>query len=184
MTERLKKETRELHEEVERSTIARDILNHSIDRNSYKLLLYQNYIAYAVTENVVAACLENYSPNKHQRLKQDLAYFNVQPKIPAGIPLFECHNSAEAYGAAYVIEGSTLGGMLISRNLQKCQHLKDIENHYFFNGDKTAIESWNQFKAELNSQDFTEVQQKQAIEKAKETFQFFGEILKDTSLVE
>lgn len=177
MTERLKSETRELHEEIEKCTLAKYILDHSIDLQMYKLLLWQNYVAYAVTENEVAPFIDNYYAEKHLQLKEDLLALGVQPIIPAEIPFFKCSTKAEAYGTAYVIEGSGLGGMLLAKSLKQCQQLQHIKKHHFFNGDKAALESWKSFEKQLNCQNFTEKEKEKVVEKAKDTFRFFGKIL-------
>lgn len=182
MTERLRQETRQLHEEVEKHTLAKHILDHSIDLETYRLLLWQNYVAYRVTENEVARFIAGYTPDKHLRLKEDLEQLDVVPRIPSEIPLFECHNKAEAFGAAYVIEGSALGGMLLAKNLEKCERLMNLGQQHFFNGDKTALKGWNSFKEQLNSESFSEAEAESAVEKAKETFHFFGEVLQLSSI--
>lgn len=181
MINKLREETQDLHEEIEQYSLAKQILEHNIDLHTYKLLLWQNYIAYAATETQVEPFL-NFSSKKHLQLKKDLFQLGMKPKIPSKIPLFECHNEAEAYGAAYVIEGSALGGMLIAKNLKKCDSLKDIETHHFFNGDKTNLDSWKSFKDQLASKNFDEGEQQEAIEKAKDTFRFFGEIMQLNNL--
>ena len=177
MIERLKEETKELHNEVEQHTLARHIMDHTIDLEMYRLLLWQNYIAYAVTEKEIAQHIKEYRGEKHLRLKKDLHRLNISQEIPAEVPIFECRNKAEAYGATYVVEGSALGGMLLARNLEKCDELKSIPEHHFFNGDKNSLQEWKNFKESLSAQSFSEAEKEQSIAKAKETFEFFGEIL-------
>ena len=149
MTGRLKRETRELHEEIEKHSLAKLILEHTIDCNTHKLMLWQNYVAYKITGTEVASQLKDYLPTKYLKLEKDLFQLKVQAEIPAEIPLFECQSTAEAYGAAYVIEDSALGGMLLAKNLENCQQLNHIERHHFFNGDKTALNSWKDLKLKL-----------------------------------
>ena len=174
----LKEETRELHEQIEDQNLAKQIMDHSIDLPTYKLLLLQNYIAYRETENEIKKHLPNYSTNKHLQLKRDLDRLNVSTAIPAKNAIFECHSTAEALGAAYVVEGSALGGMLLAKNLEKCSNLHEVDQHHFFNGNKENLKDWNNFKEELENYPFSQAEEAEAIEKAKATFRFFEKVFK------
>ncbi|MCX2839549.1 biliverdin-producing heme oxygenase [Salinimicrobium sp. MT39] len=174
--EKLKEETRELHEQIEDKNLARQIMDHSIDLTTYKLLLLQNYLAYRETETEIQKFLPHYEGKKHQQLKQDLQQLGITEEIPSKNGIFECHSKAEALGAAYVVEGSALGGMVLAKNLQKCAALDEIPRHYFFNGDKNNMQDWKAFKEELENYPFTPSEEKMAIEKAKDTFRFFERI--------
>lgn len=173
MIKRLKEETRELHEQIEDQNLAKKIMDHSIDLDTYKLLLLQNYLAYRQTETEIKKFLPNYGAKKHLQLKQDLEQLNVPAHIKLEGPDFRCHSTAEALGAAYVVEGSALGGLLLARNIKNCPLLVGVERHYFFNGDKNNLKDWNSFKEELENYDFSEPETVEAIEKAKNTFRFF-----------
>ena len=176
MIQKLKEETRELHEQIEGKNLAKRIMDHSIDVETYKLLLLQNYLAYFQTENEIKKFLPNYKAERHLQLKKDLEQLNISEEIPSKNDIFECHSTAEALGAAYVVEGSALGGMVLAKNINKCKGLQDIEQHFFFNGNKENLESWKSFKDELESYDFSAAEEIEAIEKAKDTFRFFERI--------
>ncbi len=176
MIKKLKEETRELHEQIEEQNLAKRIMDHSIDLPTYKLLLLQNYLAYWKTETEIKKQLPNYRAKKHLQLKQDLEQLNVSTTIAPQDAIFECHSPAEALGAAYVVEGSALGGMLLAKNLQKCSNLAEVDQHYFFNGDMDNLKDWKSFQKELENYSFTEAEEIAAIEKAKATFRFFESI--------
>lgn len=176
MIKRLKEETRQLHEKVEEQNLAKQIMDHSIDLETYKLLLLQNYIAYESTETAIAQFLPDYRGTKHEQLKKDLTSLRVSAEKTSTNNLFECHSKAEALGAAYVVEGSALGGMLLARHLKQCKQLESVDDHHFFNGDKENLKEWNKFKEQLEQYHFSEVEEQQAIEKAKDTFRYFQEV--------
>lgn len=176
MIQRLKEETRELHERVEEQNLAKQIMDHSINLETYKLLLLQNYIAYRATETAIKDFIPEYSGKKHKQLEQDLEQLEISAEIPPKNDIFECRSKAEALGAAYVVEGSALGGMLLARNLRKCGNLSTIEQHHFFNGNKENLKDWNDFKVQLEQYSFSEAGELEAIDKAKETFRFFESI--------
>lgn len=178
MIERLKLETRDLHEQIEEENLAKQIMNHSIDEETYKLLLLQNYLAYRETENEIKKFLPHFEAEKHLQLKEDLDSLKVSTERPSKNAIFECHSKAEALGAAYVVEGSALGGMVLAKNLIKCEGLKEIKVHHFFSGDKGSLNTWKCFKEEIEQYAFTEAEELEAINKAKETFQFFGSIFR------
>ncbi|MDT0689865.1 biliverdin-producing heme oxygenase [Salegentibacter sp. F188] len=179
MLSELRESTAELHEQIEQENAAGRIMDHSISIDQYKNLLYQNYVAYAISEKEIAAQISGYEGEKHKALEKDLKQLDLPAKIPS-FPgnEFYCNSEVEALGAAYVVEGSAMGGMLISRNLKKCDKLAPIENHYFFNGKRDSLKSWNEFKKLLNSRSFTEEEKASAINKAKETFEFFGQVFR------
>ena len=179
MIEKLRSETRELHQEIEKDNLAGLILTHQIIVEDYKLLLLQNYIAYKVTETQIKKFLPNFKTDKSEQLNADLDDLEVNTTIVEEyMNLFNCNSKAEAIGAAYVVEGSALGGLMISKELKHCEKLSAVENFHFFNGERDGLKSWRAFCKDLKSYNFTPEQEEEVIKKAKETFLFFGHIFK------
>lgn len=179
MIERFREATRRLHKEIEEENSASRIIDHSISVEEYKLLLLQNYIAYKCTEQEIDRFLPIEGIPKHQRLKLDLENLEVDPTLSSRYePLFTCNSYAEALGAAYVVEGSALGGMVIFKELQQCQNLASLEAPHFFNGDRNNVKSWNAFKKQLDATELSEDEALAAIAKAQETFRFFGKVFR------
>lgn len=176
MIEKLRQETRKLHEEIEGKNPANKILDRTIDLESYKLLLLNNYRAYSTTETEIKKFWPLYLGKKHLELQKDLKQLGISVDSPVKNDTFECHSRAEALGAAYVVEGSALGGMVLAKNLKNCAALKRIERHYFFSGDKENLQDWRNFKRELEQYKFSKTEEKEAIEKAKDTFKFFSTV--------
>ena len=182
MIEQLREATRELHEQIEQENEAKKILDHTITLEEYKQLLLQNYIAYHTTENEISGHLADYRGKKHEQLQMDLENLNMDSSLSSGIQAdFKCRTAAEALGAAYVVEGSALGGMVIAKELKKCPALSRIEKHYFFSGNRENMQEWKLFKKQLEEREWTEEESAQAVEKAKETFRFFGEVFRGVS---
>ena len=176
MTAKLKTETQELHDRIEEKNLARQIMDGSIDLKTYELLLLQNYIAYRQTETEIGKFLANYTGSKHLQLKQDLENLGMTEAIPLKNDNFQCNSPAEALGAAYVVEGSALGGMVLAKKLRNCTALGNLPPQHFFSGNKENLKDWRNFKEELEQYSFTEAEEVEAIEKAKETFRFFEKI--------
>jgi heme oxygenase len=98
------------------------------------------------------------------------------------LPVFENH--LQAFGALYVLEGSTLGGPYISKMIQKQLDKQDTEGLSFFNsyGEETET-MWNMFKAVLDRQAGNEAEQNVILQSADETFlKFKSWINKQSSL--
>lgn len=159
------------------------IMSHQITLEEYKLLLLQNYVAYTVTETEISSQLPEFQISKSTRLHKDLLNLKLNTSLPGNYKdLFKVKNRAEALGAAYVVEGSSLGGMMISSELKNCPDLVSIEKHNFFSGERQNVNGWKKFCSALKKENFTLLEEKQAIDKAKETFLFFGKIFREVQL--
>lgn len=173
--DKLRNATHTLHKEVEKDNLAGLIISHKITLQQYKTLLYQNYVAYKFTEVEIAEHLEGYSGTKHKQLEKDLGYLQVDPSGSNSFPKsFSCKSRAEALGAAYVVEGSALGGMMIAKEMAHCKDLQHIDTHHFFNGNRDNIKGWRKFCSLLKKENLGPAGEQEAIDKACETFQFFG----------
>jgi heme oxygenase (biliverdin-IX-beta and delta-forming) len=185
MLNKLREETEILHREIEKDNLAALIISHEISLEEYKLLLLQNYMAYAVTENEIIPHLPTFEPVKSLQLLKDLGKLNIDiPSLKKYTEKYIIQTEAEAYGAAYVVEGSAMGGMLIARELEHCPALSGIDEHFFFNGKRQNINGWKSFCKSLKTKEFSGDEESEAVEKAKETFQIFSDIFNDTALKE
>lgn len=171
MLNRLREETAELHREIEKDNLAKKIMDHSITVNEYKTLLIQNFVAYNEAENEIAKYLPDSNTDKTERLKADLENLGVK-NLDFDLD-FSCHNEAEAIGAAYVIEGSAMGGMIIGKEIRNCPSLEKFPEQQFFNGNRSNVKNWNEYLKFLRSREFTDVEVEAASNKAKETFLLF-----------
>ena len=180
MLEKLRAATQELHEKIEGENTADLIMKHSISVEQYKKLLLQNYVAYKITEDKIEAQLPEYTSDKTENLAKDLTELNVDLSISENFQHdFTINTDAEALGAWYVVEGSSLGGMMIAKNIKECEQLSNIEEHHFFNGKRQSVDGWRKFTKDLKKKDFSAEEETQAIEKAKETFLFFGKVFRE-----
>ncbi|SHI34146.1 heme oxygenase [Mesonia phycicola] len=180
MLNKLREATQQLHKDIEGGNTAGLIIDHSITLEQYKKLLLQNFVAYKITEEKITKQIPTYSQDKTERLSQDLLNLKVDTSIVKDFENnFNVNTPAEAWGAWYVVEGSSLGGMIISKNIKECKALAMMDEHYFFSGKRQNVKGWKQYCKDLKSKDFSEKEEIEAINKAKETFQFFGRIFKE-----
>jgi len=184
MLNNLREATKELHENLEKENLAVKIISNKISLEEYKLLLLQNYIAYKISEKEISKFIPGYQSDKSEQLAADLQNLNVDTSLThAFIDKFKISSYEEALGAAYVVMGSALGGVYISKEIPNCASLAGISNPYFFNGNRDGVKSWNTFVKELKAEDFSESQIIEASQKAKETFQFFGMVFRETEVI-
>lgn len=169
----LREETKVLHEEIEKDNIAGKIMDHTISLEEYKLLLFQNYVAYKSSESEIARFLPDYTLDKTLRLEKDLRSLGVSD-LNLNLE-FECKNEAEAVGAAYVVEGSAMGGMLIGKEIKNCDSLNSVGNQHFFSGDRSSMAGWNSYLKFLRSREFSAEEISEATKKARATFLLFQE---------
>ncbi len=176
MLNRLREETADLHRQLEKDNLANKIMDQSISLEEYKNLLFQNLLAYENVETEITKFIPEYSSDKSMRLKEDLHGIGVE-NFSCSLA-FSCTSEAEAIGAAYVVEGSAMGGMQIGKELKKCIFFDQIPEQSFFTGKRDSIKGWNEYLKFLRSRDFSEAEIESAARKAKETFLLFEEAFK------
>lgn len=178
MLNKLRESTRKLHEELEGKNLASKIMDHSISREEYELLLFQNLLAYSKVEGTISGYFPLDSPSKTEKIKADLANMGVENPDLKWNQSFHCKNEIEALGAAYVMEGSALGGMMIGEEIKNCNALKGLPKQQFFSASKDSAKGWKRFLKLIKSRDFTTEEAEIASQKAIETFQLFDSAFK------
>jgi len=108
-------------------------------------------------------------------LAADIEYFGaLTPDFATGNDLPQIESHLQAIGALYVIEGSTLGGIYISKMISKQLELNDANGLSFFNGyGDNTMNMWTDFKNYLNEQPKNEAEEEEIIAAANETFMKF-----------
>lgn len=183
MLNRLREATESLHKELEKENLANRIIDHSINEDQYYLLLYQNLLAYQAIELE----LKRFLPEiqfKTPSITEDLsASGKYDPEMENPLN-FNCETEAEAIGAAYVVEGSSLGGMVIGKHIKECPSLTTLKEQRFFSGERENMKGWNAFLKLLRDRDFSEEEKQRAAAKAIEAFELFGKAYNITSIPE
>ncbi len=90
---------------------------------------------------------------KSAAILQDIRYMgDTAPMEDHAVQMPEISSWPQAMGAAYVLEGSTLGGVFIARMIRGQLQLPTGEGFSFFNGYGDAIHHmWRKFHVHLNS---------------------------------
>ena len=161
LLERLKSETAEVHARLERSIgLARSQSEHE-----RQLELFYGFVA--AHEQWLAACVPvtdaiRSGRDKHAWLAADLKHFGRSEADIAALPRPEAPPAAHdsrlaALGAAYVVEGSTLGGQFVARHLEAALGLRAGSGYsYFLSYGAQVRERWREFREELQRASSTE----------------------------
>ena len=177
--ERLRAETKEGHQTLEKAIIPR--IKNARNTEDYIRLLEIFYGYFKPVEEMIAQHINNNNlPDHAQRRKSgailedirksggDIAHMRVSDDIP------QINNDYQAMGAMYVLEGSTLGGQVISNMLKQNLQLKDTSTISFFSGyGKDTGTMWAAFTEKLDNYTSDPQKQDEIAAAANETFSKF-----------
>lgn len=175
-SERLKAFTSSNHQELEKLLVGHIRSINTREAYSDLLQLFSNYfgaIEAQVDPLIGQAVLADYTQRrKTKSLENDIialggtANRNIQAE---DVP--EITNILQAFGALYVMEGSTLGGPHIVRMIQKKLDTAELKGFSFFQsyGDDMML-MWEKFKQVLDLQAKNEAEQQVILDAANETF--------------
>ncbi|WP_420147010.1 biliverdin-producing heme oxygenase [Spirosoma sp.] len=154
LLERLRQETRPMHEQTEQLFYTEALQNGTLTPDEYAHLLRTHLIFHQSLETAIDQhpdFFQNYEPDSRRKtpwLLNDLAYLNELISEPAP-NIFTGWTPAQLLGAAYVGEGSMLGGTVIWRMLHKnpaIQPLLAQARFYQGYGSETGSQ-WKRFGA-------------------------------------
>lgn len=168
----LKSGTADLHAQTEALLIPKLSAIRSFADYAAILSMFYGYFQ-PMQQMATALITTDLLPDIQQRRHADLILDDLSalgvyetPEICDNLPLID--QTESAFGALYVLEGSTLGGRMISKMLQKNQDINLDEQHLqFFRGygEHTGY-MWTTFKDSLNKFGYSEMM----IEAANATF--------------
>lgn len=178
MIKYLRESTGTLHQDLERVLIPR-IKNTSTSAEYIRLLqLFYGY--YYPLEQHIAAHLDTSFPGGFENrrkaflLLQDIAVISGgsvdTPALCTDIP--KITDNSQALGALYVLEGSTLGGQVISQILTRNVTAPELPKALtFFEGYGAATQDmWDGFVHYLEGYNGTDAQKARLIQSAADTF--------------
>lgn len=153
LTDLLKEQTRAQHEQLER------VAPLPASRAGYVTRLAAFFGFVAPWERALAAALPPGDPIRAGRaktawLEEDLEFFGIdaaqRTRLPRVAELPSLASRPQILGAAYVLEGSTLGGQIILRHLESTLGLVDGRGCAFFRSYGAQVGTqWQAFRAEL-----------------------------------
>lgn len=180
LRDRLKLETKDLHSSVESAMGSHFLKN----RQDYIQRLKDFAGLHWAFERKLSQLPEDsplkqfYQGPRHKSfwLMQDLKHLDPEssPDQIEGRELFTGWGEDQLWGAVYVIEGSTLGGQIISRELTQSLGLHRETGASFFSsyGEDTG-RRWKEFLATLADQEKNKLDPQKVVQGARDTFGFF-----------
>jgi len=176
LSDRLKAETQALHDALERNIFMQKIENKSFSHEDYKTLLVLFYGLHHKAESQISEHEElNMSLRERTSLiKQDLKalgcdHVRMHKSCDTDLEL-KIDTLSKAYGALYVLEGSRMGGLFLTKMLRS-QLGEDIPVRYFEGFKEKTPAYVDEFKEVLNEKEII-IDAKECIQCAKDMFVF------------
>jgi len=163
LLERLRAETRSAHDRIEKAV---NIERLTGSRDVYRAMLIRFHGFHSAFEEAAAAQVPDRDFFQRRRkahlLARDLEVLGMNPieitSLPRCCPLMPLPGPAAVLGSMYVIEGSTLGGAIIAREVERRLGLtRDTGCAYFRSYGRETASMWKSFGAVLNAASSPEV---------------------------
>ncbi|EMR03376.1 biliverdin-producing heme oxygenase [Cesiribacter andamanensis] len=181
--DRLRAETRPQHDRLEEVAASDKLASGSLTPEEYTRLLEANYIAHRRLEGAIrqVAGMDSLVADRQKQalLEQDLRQAGIDPeavweKRKDLLPHAELQGSHQALGAQYVMEGATLGGVVILKALHQHPQLQSYQPfHYYgcYGGDTGR--QWSGFKQLLRQQVQDTAQENAVLEGCRRAYALF-----------
>lgn len=147
----LKAETRHLHDLTEAKFNSDRLFKGDFSKDDYIRLLLHNHALLSAFESsifskiseAIALDLDLRNRSKLHLVEADLQHLNISVSTQN---IHSIENPEEAWGLLYVMEGATIGGTMMAKQLSAYPEFQDFPFHYFrIYGDKTGSK-WKKFK--------------------------------------
>jgi heme oxygenase len=179
----LRNETHADHVRLNQHPLLRGITSPDYPISMYCLVLVAYYHFYAAVEDAIDRSLDglavsfSYDPRrKLQWIRDDLEKFGIDPEdsrflTASSLAPLVVMNVGQLVGLLYTIEGSSLGGQVISRHLATQHGLTPTNGARFFFGYGEQIpQFWREFELFMEATLTHDEAKRSAAEYAKKTF--------------
>lgn len=182
LRESLKQETQQQHRALENTL---DLLRPDFTLFDYGTLLTKFYSFHVVFDNIMQRHKKNnvipaefycVDRMKHEWLLEDLSALAITPAPTSGSAAeclaSELTSAEHLWGAIYVIEGSTLGGTLLSKHFEKKFGINTDTGLHFFTGyGQHTGKNWQLTVDRLRDCETQKMSSEAIVHGAKRTFQ-------------
>lgn len=176
LLEQLKTETLNNHQQLEKNLILR--LKGMESSSDYVRILQIFYGYFSALEDQIKNYIgddqlpDHADRRKTLQIKEDLILLKAEVPEKATLnDLPEIANEIQAFGALYVIEGSTLGGQIISKMISKKLDMDSDEGLSFFNSyGNDTMPMWAKFKNTLALKASNPAAADELVKSANDTF--------------
>jgi heme oxygenase len=182
----LKNDTKAAHVRVEKVMVKELKAINSLEdyaRLLERLFFFYNPLESKVHQYIDQAILPDIEKRKHTKwILKDLEALDYTVNTSRENKTQQITSTSYAIGVLYVLEGSTMGGQIISKMLKKQLH-GNISTHYFDSYTDKTMEMWLSFKNSI-AQYETHLDKEEVFKGANETFSALKEWLELTSILE
>jgi heme oxygenase len=187
----LRTQTSVSHRQLEENELSGRILLTNVDLAHYQAYISRMYGVVAGCEKTVFPVLLSVFPDLQKREKSMLIVNDLKITGLADMGLrqlpvcnFTFSTIAEALGIMYVLEGSTLGGKVLYKNIHKSLGLDSTSGASFFWGYGTETGNmWKGFISRFSDYVITNNCEQEVISSAIQTFKTIDEWLSQSSLI-
>jgi heme oxygenase (biliverdin-IX-beta and delta-forming) len=177
VSEYLKQNTAEFHDAAEKLFSSDKIFSKTFTLEDYKKIINTNYLMLLNSEDKIFNSLSDKFSEKLQLsdrkklplIEKDLASLSLENRTASHN--LEFTNENEALGAMYVIEGSTLGGNVIAKQLSKTEGFDEVTFNFFGCYQENTGSMWKNFKEVLDTE-ITEEKYDEVLSGAKKLYTF------------
>jgi heme oxygenase len=175
LSEKLRETTKNNHQLLEKKLVQNIKSIRTKEQYSALLGLFYSFFGgmeIKINQEIDTEKLTDYlQRRKAAALGEDLQQLNTQkPALAAGEEVPQITNHLQALGALYVMEGSTLGGKIISKMIRQQIGEPHMAGLSFFNGYGEQSEAmWHRFKAVID-QPLSPSDEEVVIKAANDTF--------------
>nr|WP_315207420.1 biliverdin-producing heme oxygenase [uncultured Flavobacterium sp.] len=174
------------HKQLEQNNLSQALLSNNVNETIYCSYLIQLYSFVKGFEQYVYPELDPHFLNINNRKK---AHFIEEDLKALGIPIDKHTLLKEAFfretypdvylaaGALYVLEGSTLGGQIIVKHLQKAMPPDFLNAAYFLGYQQRTGSMWKEFLQQFTALPQSTQQEQQIITGAFTTFKIIDNLL-------
>lgn len=182
----LKNDTKAAHVRVEKVMVKELKAINSLEdygKLLERLFLFYNPLESKVHQYIDQAILPDIEKRKHtQWILNDLKALDYTINTSTESKTQQITSTAYAVGVLYVMEGSTMGGQIISKMLKK-QLGANTSTYYFDSYSDETMDMWLSFKNSI-AQYETHLDKEEVFKGANETFSSLKEWLELTSILE
>jgi len=186
----LRASTADCHKQLELNNLSQTLLSDTVNENIYCTYLTRLYCFIKGFEQYVYPELIPFFSNINDRKK---AHFIIKDFKDLGVHLEKHTVLDEAFfsdtysdfhlaaGALYVLEGSTLGGQIIVKHLQKTMPPGFVNSAYFSGYQHRTGSMWKQFLQQLTALPQSSHEEQQIIKGAITTFNIINGLLSNNN---
>ncbi|MGM0624095.1 MAG: biliverdin-producing heme oxygenase [Campylobacterota bacterium] len=179
--QRLKDETKQLHDALEQLYITKSLVEGTITTNEYKEYLKRLHCMHAVIERqLIDFDWQSIGIDIERYLRKELVQNDLK-SLEVDFEQTQCkkidiENFEQALGFLYVLTGSTMGGKILAQKVEQNPSLPNV-NSYFHAFEEDTMGRWMEFLQKFSSYVEKNKADEAVLEGAKKCYGYVKECL-------